>query len=108
MQRYTHSPPACRQASSLVTIPLLLKHQLLHFLLIFFLSFQIEHSTKYMIPEGGTHAETLVFIFIVMQVVIAPESLHPFKRRVPGMNGIVHRTIKKVTNHEAREKHEGM
>ncbi len=57
-----------------------------------------------MIPDGGTDAETLVVVFVVVQVVIAPESFHPFKRRIPGMDRVVHATVHQVTQDKTREK----
>ena len=67
---------------------------------------KIEHGTKYAVPDGSAYAKTFVIIFIVMQVMIPPERLHPFERRVPGMDSVVHGTIYQITQYEAGEKNE--
>jgi hypothetical protein len=43
-------------------------------------------------------------VFVMMQVVVAPQRLHPFKRRVPGMDGVMHGSIQQVAQHKARKK----
>ena len=47
-----------------------------------------------------------MFILVMMQVMVSPEWFHPFKRRVPGMDGIVHGTIHQVTQQKTGEEHE--
>ena len=79
------------------------EHQFFHFLFIFFFFFQVEHGTEHMVPQGGTYAKAPVFIFIMMQVVIAPQSFHPPEWRIPGMDRIVHGSVDQVSKHEAGE-----
>ena len=84
------------------------KHQLLHFLSILFLLVEIEHGAKDMVPKRGAYTESLVVIFVVMQMMISPQGLHPFKWWIPRMNGIVHGAIHQVTQNKTREKHESI
>ena len=95
-----------RKDGRLSRLFLLCEHQLLNFLLVFLLTLQIEHGAENMVPKGGAHAEAIVFIFIVMEMMIAPKTLHPLEGRVPGVNGIVHAAIHQVSEYEAREEHE--
>ena len=56
----------------MVSLLILVKHEFSHLFLIFFFFLEIKHGSKYMIPDGGANAKTLVLIFIMMQVMIAP------------------------------------
>ena len=38
--------------------------------------------------------------------MIAPKRLHPFKRRVPGMDGVVHTAIHKIAQNKTGKEHE--
>src|SRR5829696_5867477 len=84
------------------------KHQLLHFLLILFLFLKIEHGSEHVVPDGGAHPEATLFVFIMMQVMVAPERLHPFKWRVPGVNGVMHGAVHQITEYKTREEHENI
>jgi len=46
-----------------------------------------------------------MIILIMMKVMIAPKRLHPFERRVPGMDGIMHGAIKKIAKNKTRKEH---
>src|SRR5687767_14507798 len=61
-----------------------------------------------MIPDRGTYAKTLVFVLIMMKMMIAPETFHPFKWRIPCMNSIMHGAIHQITKKKAREEHKGV
>jgi len=87
---------------------LLLKHQFLHLCFIFLLLLQIEHGTEDKIPDGGAYTKALFFILVMMQVVVAPQRLHPFERRVPSVNGVVHRSIHQVAQNKAREENKNV
>src|SRR5215471_346752 len=69
------------------------EHKIFYFLFIFIFSFQIKHCTEYPVPDGSADTITPMCIFVMMQVMIAPKRFHPFKRRVPGVDGIVHATV---------------
>ena len=84
---------------------LLLKHQLLHFLLILFFIFKIEHGSKNMIPNSGTYAITIMFVLVVMKMMISPKGFHPFKWRVPCMYSIMHGAIHKIAQKKTGEEH---
>src|ERR1700753_3026841 len=58
-----------------------------------------------MIPDSAADTETFLLILVMMQVVIAPETLHPSKRGVPGMDRIVHATIKQIAQKKSGEEH---
>ena len=70
-----------------------LKHQFLDLLLVFLFFFQIEHGAEYPVPDGAAHPVTFVLVLVMMEVMIPPQRLHPFERRVPGMNRIMHAAI---------------
>ena len=84
------------------------EHQFFHFLLVFLFILQIEHGTEYMVPDCGAYTKTLVFVLIMMKMMISPKPLHPLKRRVPGMNGIMHCAVHEITEKKAREKHKNI
>src|SRR5438445_7982304 len=42
----------------------------------------------------------------MMQVMVAPERFHPFERRVPGVDGIVHAAIEEIPKHKTGPEHE--
>ena len=84
---------------------LLLEHQFLHFLLVFFFVLEIEHGAKDMIPYGGAYTITIVFIFVMMKMMITPKRFHPLERRVPGMNRIMHRSIHEISKKKTGEKY---
>src|SRR5690606_4081815 len=46
-----------------------------------------------------------MLILIMMKMVVAPERFHPFEWGIPGMDGIVHRTIHQVADDKSREEH---
>jgi hypothetical protein len=81
------------------------EHQLFHLLFIFFFLCKVEHGTEDTVPERAAYTEALVVIFIMVQVVIAPKGLHPAKRRIPGMDGIVHAPVEKIAEHKSGEEH---
>jgi len=70
-----------------------LKHQFLHLLLIFLFFFQIEHRTEHPVPDGAAHPEAFMLVLVMMQMMVPPQRLHPFERRVPGMDRIMHAAI---------------
>ena len=86
----------------------IVKHQFPHFLLVLFLFFQIEHGTKDVIPNRAADAKALVLILVMMEMMIAPKRFHPFKRRVPGMNSVMHAAIHQITQNKSGEKHESV
>ena len=92
----------------LLTSILLIKHQLLHLLFVVLFIFQIEHSSKNMIPDSGAYSETLVFVLVMMKMMISPKSFHPFEWRVPCMNSIVHSAIHEITEKKSREEHKSI
>ena len=83
----------------------LLEHEILDLLLVLFFLVKIEHGAKDAVPDGAADAKTFALIFVVMQVMVTPERLHPFKWRIPGVDGIVHAAIKEITEQEAGEEH---
>src|ERR1044072_8528108 len=89
-----------------VLFPVFFKHQFLYLFLILLLFIEVEHSAKDMIPKRGAYTKSLVIVFVVMQVMISPQGFHPFERRVPRMNSIVHSAIHEVSQNKTREKHE--
>src|ERR1700733_4819754 len=84
---------------------ILFKHQFFYLFFILFFFFQIEHGTKYPVPDSCTDAKTHIVIFIMMKMVISPKRFHPFKGRVPGMDGIMHGAVHQVTEDKSGEKH---
>src|SRR6185312_216582 len=82
-----------------------LEHEVLDLLFIILLLLQIEHRPEDMIPDGAADAETFAFILVMMQVMIAPEGLHPFERGIPGVDSIVHAAIEQITQEETGEEH---
>ena len=61
-----------------------------------------------MIPDGGAHAISIVFILVMMEVVISPKTFHPFKGWIPGVNGVMHRPIHQVSQDETRKEHKSV
>ena len=47
-----------------------------------------------------------MFVLIVVKMVVAPQGFHPFERRIPGMDRIVHATIEEIAKHKAGKEHE--
>src|SRR5580658_5463443 len=83
----------------------LFKYQFFYFGFVLFLFFQVEHGAKYPVPDSCTDTKTHIVIFVMVEMVISPQWLHPFKRGVPGVDGIVHAAIHQVTKDKSREKH---
>ena len=81
------------------------EHKFLYFFLVFLFFFQVEHGTKYMVPEGCADPVSFVVVFVMMQMMISPERLHPPERRVPGMYRIVHRSIHQIADKKTRKEH---
>lgn len=59
---------------------------------------------EYMIPQRSADTEALLVTFIMMEVMVSPQWLHPFERRIPCMNGIMHGAIHEIPQEEAGEK----
>ena len=51
------------------------------------------------------YAKTTVVILIMMKVMISPQWFHPFERRIPCMDGIMHGSIHEVTQHKTGKEH---
>jgi len=82
-----------------------LVHQLFHLLFVLFFLFEIEHGTEDAIPNGAAYPESFMIVLVMVEVMVAPKGFHPFEWRVPGVDGIVHATIQKITHHETWEEH---
>src|SRR5258707_819214 len=80
-------------------------HQLLYFLFILFFFFEVEHGAEDPVPNGAAYAKALMFVLVMVQVMVAPKGFHPFKGRVPGVDGIVHAAIEQVAQYKPRKEH---
>jgi hypothetical protein len=67
----------------------------------------IESGAEHAVPQGGAYAEAFMIVFVMMQVMIAPQCLHPFEGRRPCMYGVVHAGIYQVAQYKARPEYEG-
>src|SRR5882757_7863877 len=83
-----------------------LVHQFLYFLFVLFFFFEIEHSAEDPVPKGAADAKSFVLVLVMVEMVVAPERLHPSKWRVPGMDSVVHAAIEEITKDKAGEEHE--
>src|ERR1700709_1909800 len=82
-----------------------LVHQLFNLFLVLFFLLKIEHGAKYTVPDRAAHAIPLMLILVMMKVMIAPQCFHPFERRIPGMDRIVHAAIQQVAQDKAGKEH---